>query len=106
MGITYKTEHVWRKITANGKVRWGTGFLARSMHEPILRGSVGHPPKLTLPSCFDGIAREHSRKPEEFYRMIVEKTPGCRRADIFARERRDGFDGWGDELGRFDSEER
>jgi N6-adenosine-specific RNA methylase IME4 len=100
-GITYKTEHVWRKVTRNGLVRWGTGFLARSMHEPILRGAVGKPRCFALPSCFDGIAREHSRKPDEFYRMIVEKTPGLRRADLFARERREGWDVWGDEVDRF-----
>jgi N6-adenosine-specific RNA methylase IME4 len=100
-GISYKTEHVWRKVTRKGKVRMGTGFLARSMHEPVLRGSIGEPRRFVLPSCFDGIAREHSRKPDEFYSMLVEKTPGLRRADLFARERREGWDCWGDELDRF-----
>src|SRR4029077_13579713 len=71
-GITYKTEHIWRKLTRNGKVRWGTGFLARSMHEQILRGAVGKPKRFALPSCLDGIAREHSRKPDEFYQMVIE----------------------------------
>jgi N6-adenosine-specific RNA methylase IME4 len=102
-GITFKTEIVWRKVTRNGKARMGTGFWARSMHEPILLGTVGKPPKITLPSCFDGIAREHSRKPEEFYRMVGERAQGLRRADLFAREKREGWDGWGDEVGKFSS---
>jgi N6-adenosine-specific RNA methylase IME4 len=102
-GITFKTEIAWRKVTRNGKVRVGTGFWARSMHEPILLGTVGKPAKFTLPSCFDGIAREHSRKPEEFYRMIAEKTPDLRRADVFAREKREGWDVWGDEVEKFTS---
>lgn len=102
-GITYKTELAWRKVTRNGKVRMGCGFWARTMHEPVLLGTVGKPSKFTLPSCFDGIAREHSRKPDEFYRMITERTPGLRRADVFAREQRDGWDAWGDEVGKFSS---
>jgi N6-adenosine-specific RNA methylase IME4 len=55
-GIIFKTEIAWRKVTRNGKVRMGCGFWARTMHEPILLGTVGKPAKFTLPSCFDGIA--------------------------------------------------
>jgi N6-adenosine-specific RNA methylase IME4 len=102
-GITYKTELAWRKVTRNGKVRMGCGFWARTMHEPVLLGTVGKPAKFTLPSCFDGIAREHSRKPDEFYQMVTERTPGLRRADVFAREKREGWDAWGDEVEKFSS---
>ncbi len=100
-GVTYKTHFVWRKVTRTGKIRMGCGFWARTMHELILLGTVGKPRKFTLPSCFDGLAREHSRKPDEFYSMIVERTPGWRRADLFARERRLGWDVWGDQVDRF-----
>jgi N6-adenosine-specific RNA methylase IME4 len=102
-GISFKSEIAWRKVTPGGKVRMGCGFWARSMHEPILLGTVGKPRKFTLPSCFDGIAREHSRKPGEFYLLISERTPGLRRADLFAREQREGWDRWGDEVGKFSS---
>jgi N6-adenosine-specific RNA methylase IME4 len=102
-GITFKTELAWRKVTRNGKVRMGLGFWARSMHEPVLLGTVGKPRKFTMPSCFDGIAREHSRKPEEFYQMITERTSGLQRADVFAREEREGWDVWGDEVEKFSS---
>jgi hypothetical protein len=61
----------------------------------------GKPRKFTLPSCFDGIAREHSRKPEEFYQMITERAPDLRRVDVFAREKREGWDAWGDEVEKF-----
>jgi N6-adenosine-specific RNA methylase IME4 len=100
-GITYKTEIAWRKVTRNGKVRMGLGFWARTIHEPVLLGTVGKPRKFTLPSCFDGIAREHSRKPEEFYQMITERAPDFRRVDVFAREKREGWDAWGDEVEKF-----
>lgn len=61
-GFTYKSMMVWRKLTPSGKVRMGTGYWARSMHEPVLIGSIGKPGKFSaFPSLFDGIAREHSR---------------------------------------------
>jgi N6-adenosine-specific RNA methylase IME4 len=104
-GIDYKTEMSWQKMTPKRKRRMGLGFRARSCHEPIVVGTVGRPPKFTPvpPSSFDGIAREHSRKPDEFYSMIKACTPGLRRADVFARQEREGWDAWGDEVGKFSS---
>jgi N6-adenosine-specific RNA methylase IME4 len=78
-GITYKSSLVWRKTTVNGKPRWGTGFWARSMHEHLLLGRIGKPKCFALPSIFDGIAREHSRKPDEFYRIHVARRRRQRR---------------------------
>ena len=100
-GITYAAHFAWRKVSRNGKMQWGTGYWARSCHETVLLGTVGKPPCFSLPSCFDGVRREHSRKPEEFYRMITDRTPGLRRADVFAREKREGWDAWGDEVEKF-----
>lgn len=73
-GFTYKTSINWRKMTPNGKVRMGPGYRARTMHEPILVATTGNPRHKAFPSTFDGIAREHSRKPESFYQM-VERCP-------------------------------
>lgn len=102
-GFTYKSQIIWRKTTAAGKVRMGTGYWARSMHEPILIGSIGKPSKFSaFPSIFDGIAREHSRKPEEFYSLVDKHTSGMRRADLFSRQSRAGWDSWGHEMGKFD----
>jgi len=100
-GIAYKTSFVWRKVTPSGKVRLGTGRWAQSGHELVLLGTVGKPRCYLMPSIFDGIAREHSREPDEFYNIIAKKTPGLRRADVFARERREGWCCWGDEVGKF-----
>ncbi len=49
---------------------------------------------------FTGKRREHSRKPEEFYDLVRGATPG-RRLEMFARERRPGFDAWGLEVDKF-----
>lgn len=103
-GFGAKSEIVWNKRTPAGKTRMGTGYWARSMHEPIMLASIGKPRKFSaFPSAFDGIAREHSRKPDEFYRLVEKHTAGMRRADLFSRESRAGFHGWGNESEKFDA---
>lgn len=98
------TEIIWRKVTATGKPRMGTGYWARTMHEPILLCTFGNPDRVpAFPSLFDGIAREHSRKPDEWYDLLLQKTSNAqRRACLFSRESRQGFDSWGNETGKFD----
>lgn len=101
-GFTYKSNMVWRKTTVNGKVRMGTGYWARSMHEQVLIGCIGKPRKFSaFPSLFDGLAREHSRKPDEFFALAEKHTAGLRRADVFSREARPGWDSFGNETGKF-----
>jgi N6-adenosine-specific RNA methylase IME4 len=104
--VRYKSNIVWRKVTRRGKLRMGCGFWTRSMHEQVLIGTIGKPPLITFPSIFDGIARQHSRKPDELYQMIADRTPGWRRADIFSRETRHGWHAWGSEAGKYDDEVR
>lgn len=98
------TEIVWIKTTITGKNRMGTGYRARSMHEPILLATYGNPKHKAFPSVFTGLAREHSRKPETFYKLVLERTEGDR-CDLFARQTRIGFDAWGNETTKFNQEE-
>lgn len=105
-GFKYKSQMMWRKVTANGKVRMGTGYWARTMHECILMGSIGNPSKFSaFPSCFDGIAREHSRKPDEFFALVEKHTKGLRRVEVFSREARPGWNQWGNETGKFNTQD-
>jgi N6-adenosine-specific RNA methylase IME4 len=105
MGAKYKTELVWRKLTKTGKPRRGTGYRAANYHESVLLGVFGDECQThaQFPSMFDGIAREHSRKPDEFYSMVERLTPRAFRCDLFSRETRPGFAGWGLEHGKFDA---
>lgn len=101
-GFAFKSEIVWRKQTTNGKVPMGTGYWARTMHEPVIVGTRGKPKACGFPSVFDGLRREHSRKPDEFYAMVDRKVPAqVRRVNLFSRADRLGWDAWGDEAGKF-----
>lgn len=103
-GLTYKTGGVWRKLTPNGKERWGTGYLLRSVCEPFviatLEGSRFRGPCET--NIINGIAREHSRKPEEAYALIDRIMPGSRKLDMFSRQSRPGWAAWGNQATKFD----
>jgi len=105
-GFNYSTSGVWIKRTRTGKMGFGPGFVLRTSSEPFLIGKIGNPVfAKNVRTSFDGLAREHSRKPEEGYRHAMRLAPDAqRRADIFSRERRKGWDSWGDEAGKFDAE--
>lgn len=110
-GVQPKTGGAWAKRTSSGKLRWGPGYVLRSVCEPFLIGTLpgAGVRGSALPNLIetveealvDGLAREHSRKPDEAYALLEALSPGARRADVFARERRPGWDGWGNELEKF-----
>lgn len=100
----YVSRTAWRKTYLSGKQAMGPGYWVRTMHEDVLIFTRGKPKiDKAFPSLFDGVRREHSRKPEEFYDLLRERTQGRKRADLFSRELRPGFDGWGNEHGKFNA---
>lgn len=102
-GFEYKSVLVWRKITAAGKVRMGTGYRVRTTGEVVVVATLGNPKQAVIPqTLFDGIAREHSRKPDEFYALCDRVMPHARRADVFSRESRAGWHSFGNEATKFD----
>jgi len=102
-GFEYKSLLVWRKTTLAGKVRMGTGYRVRTTGEVIVVATLGNPKQSAIPqTIFDGVAREHSRKPDEFYALCDRVMPHARRADVFARESRPGWHAFGNEATKFD----
>jgi len=51
-----------------------------------------------MKTCFTESSTVHSAKPDTFYQTIAKHFKG-RRLDVFARQVREGFDGWGNEYG-------
>ena len=50
-----------------------------------------------FPTCIRSKASSHSRKPNIFYGLIERSSPGPR-IELFARNRREGWDAWGNEV--------
>lgn len=70
--------------------------------EHVLFGRVGNLELLKIGERVDFSAkvREHSRKPNEFYELVRRVSPEPR-LDLFAREKHEGFDIWGNEVNKF-----
>ena len=81
------------------KLRMGLGFYFRHFTEPLLFAVRGRLRLLRrdLPSYIVEPRTYHSRKPLAAYRMIELGSPAPR-IELFARERREGGDAWGNEV--------
>ncbi len=98
-GFEPKTILTWAKH------KMGLGDWLRGKTEHCLMCVRGRP-TITLTNqttLLTAPAREHSRKPEEFYTLVEALCPGGK-MEMFARERRDGWEAWGAEKGLFDGE--
>ena len=54
-----------------------------------------------LLTVFEERSRQHSRKPNYAYKMIDELYPDSKKIDVFSREKRIGWDVWGNETDKF-----
>jgi N6-adenosine-specific RNA methylase IME4 len=98
-GFAYKTMLTWVKD------RMGTGDWLRGQTEHCLLSVRGKPAwNLTnQTTVVEGAMREHSRKPEEFYRLVESLCPGSK-LDMFGRTQRDGWTVHGNETSKFPEE--
>ena len=98
-GFTYKTGFAWHKLTKNNKDYFGNGFWLRSSAELLLLGIKGKPKLLnrSTRNIITAPALGHSRKPDIQY-DIIEKMFDGPYLELFARNLRNGWVGWGNEL--------
>ena len=102
-GFSYKTKaFVWRKLTNSGVAKIGMGYWTRKQTEICLLFTRGKPKRLDkgVRELIDAPRREHSRKPDEQYERIERLVSGPY-LEMFARQRREGWDAWGDETDKF-----
>lgn len=94
-GFCYITGAIW------DKGRMGLGSWFRLQHEHLLigtRGDVPPPvPGLRVGSIIHAVRGQHSAKPPEARQLIAKQFPGVPKIELFARERTDGWDSWGNE---------
>lgn len=95
-GFEYKALLTWVKD------RMGTGEWLRGQTEHCLLASRGEPVFIhgTHSTVLEAARREHSRKPDEFY-TLVEKTCAGGKLELFSRERRNGWRGYGNDVEKF-----
>ena len=95
-GFTYKATMVWDKQSI------GMGAWLRMQCEFCLIGVRGRPTwsNTTWRDIISERRREHSRKPDAFYKMVEDVTVG-RRLDYFSREQRNGWESFGNDTKKF-----
>jgi N6-adenosine-specific RNA methylase IME4 len=93
IGFRYITNIVWVKD------RIGLGQYFRGQHELCLFGVMGRlmTRRRDIPTVIFEPKTSHSRKPESMYRLIEEASYPPR-LEMFARNKRDGWDSWGQEV--------
>jgi len=102
-GFRYISAVYWHKVRKDGGSDGrGVGFYFRNVIEPCLFGVRGQmrtlAPGRTQVNYLSTRKREHSRKPDEFYSMFIERCSPGPFLELFARgASRPGWDAWGDE---------
>lgn len=79
---------------------FGIGHYTKSNCELCLIGKKGHPVIIdnTISSTLISPRRQHSRKPDEVRNMIVRLCGDLPRVELFARQKTEGWDVWGNEV--------
>ncbi len=101
-GFTYKSNIVWHKIRKDGGPDGrGVGFYFRNVTELLLFGVRGKNARTLEPgrrqvNYLATRKREHSRKPDEQYKLIEACSPGPF-LELFARGVREDWECWGAE---------
>lgn len=101
-GFQYKTvAFTWVKRNKKSPSWfWGLGYWTRANPEICLLATRGNPKRVSksVHSVIDAPIRRHSEKPAETRDRIVELIGDLDKIELFARQKADGWDVWGDEV--------
>lgn len=126
-GLRYVTGGAWFKRTRTGKISYTHGHVLQGGAELWLLWALGQPIYADRPAKgvietteeehdeelrgmlrgiegMNGLRRENSRKPDEQYALmdfLMGDVPGF---ELFGRQVWPGYDGWGNELGKYQAE--
>lgn len=100
-GFTYKTvAFTWVKTNKKSSGYFtGLGYWTRSNPEMCLLATKGKPKRMAsdVQQLVVSKLREHSRKPDEMYDKVERLLEGPY-IELFARNKRDNWDSWGNEV--------
>lgn len=85
----------------------GLGKTTRQNPEFVVLGRRGQPKRMSaaVRALLIEPRREHSRKPESFYEAVETYVgPDVRKLELFPRQRRPGWECWGDQVDHFNKE--
>jgi len=101
-GFTYKTvAFVWIKQNKKAdSLFWGMGHWTRSNAELCILATKGNPKRssASVHQVIMSHIEKHSKKPDEIRNRIVELVGDLPRVELFARQKTDGWDVWGNEV--------
>ncbi len=100
-GFEYKTVgFVWIKKNKNFSNFFGVGWYTRSNSEVCLIGVKGKAPKISnsISQIIETRRERHSKKPSIIRDKIIAFSGDISRIELFAREKVDGWDCWGNEV--------
>jgi N6-adenosine-specific RNA methylase IME4 len=105
-GFTYKSNLIWHKVRKDGGPDGrGVGFYFRNTTEMILFGVRGSmrtlAPGRRQVNIIRSMKQEHSRKPDELYKIIEECSPGPY-LELFARGTRPNWLSFGNQAEEYD----
>lgn len=101
-GFEYKSiAFVWIKLNKKSDTLfWGMGHWTRSNAELCILATKGHPKRKSakVHQVIMSHIQQHSKKPDEARERIIELIGDLPRIELFAREKKDGWDSWGNEI--------
>lgn len=103
-GFEYKTcAFVWEKIYKNSRnYVMACGYWTRSNAELCILATKGknYPRRISknVSQIIKSEQRQHSQKPDETYYRIEKLMGNLPRIELFARNKRQGWDAWGNEV--------
>lgn len=99
LGYKLHARMIWNKVTgipAAFTVRYGHEYLLYMYKGKLL--PVAEEERGKIHTVFVEQVKKHSKKPEISYEIMERLYPDANRLEMYAREKREGWDSWGNEV--------